>query len=145
VAAYLFVDAGLPKDGLTRLQLMEEESPAWAAEFRLFLESGGQFPLWSDEDLKELVPSPDLRAALLAQLRPRGLDFFTEPIPVFPGWPDAPCAYLHFSPPYDQPASHARQLGWPVLQVEAGHFHMLADPPPVAGWLQKLVEDLRVD
>jgi hypothetical protein len=64
---------------------------------------------------------------MVAELRPRGLDFFTEPIPVFDGWPDAPCVYIKFSPPYQYSASQARQAGWPVYELEAGHFHMLVD------------------
>lgn len=28
--------------------------------------------------------------------------------PVQPDWPDAPCAYLQFSPFYDRPATQAR-------------------------------------
>ncbi len=142
VAAYLFVDAGLPKAGATRLQLMEMESPEWAAEFRQFIEAGGRFPSWSEKDLAEIVPDSRLRVALLAQLRPRGMDFFTEPIPVFSQWPDAACAYLHFSPPYDQAAAQAQQLGWSVQKLEAGHFHMLVDPSAVVDELLKLIEEI---
>jgi hypothetical protein len=144
VAAYLFVDAGLPQVGATRLQMMEAESAEWAAGFRTFLEAGGQFPAWSNEDLQEIIPDPSLRAGLVAQLRPRGLDFFTEPLPVFQGWPDAPCAYLHFSPVYDVHASTARALGWPVFHHPAGHFHMLVDPLAVADMLVKLIENLGI-
>src|SRR5688572_23260877 len=132
VVAYLFVDAGIPVDGYSRLELMELESPEWAGEFRQFLKAGGQFPRWSDDQLREIVPDPTLRQQLLAEVRPRSLEFFTEPIPVFQGWPDAPCGYIRLSPAYDYPYSEARRRGWVTAEMEAGHFQMLVEPEKVA-------------
>jgi alpha/beta hydrolase family protein len=132
VHAYVFADAGIPQNGATRLDLMKSEDPEWAAQFQKFLERGGHFPDWSFEDLQEVIPDKSVRRQLVAELRPRGLDFFTEPIPVFEGWPDAPCIYVQFSAPYEQPAAQARQAGWPVYELEAGHFHMLVDAETVA-------------
>jgi hypothetical protein len=74
---------------------------------------------------------------MVADLQPRELDFFTEPIPVFDGWPDARCIYIQFSDAYRQPAAQSRQAGWPIYELNAGHFHMLVDP--------KIVTDLIVD
>ncbi|MGH2560695.1 MAG: alpha/beta hydrolase [Thermomicrobiales bacterium] len=132
VAAYLFVDAGIPAGGASRLDLMADEDPAFALRFRERLVAGGRFPAWTDDDLAAILPDPRLRQLLIADLRPRALAFFTEPIPVFAGWPDAPCGYLKFSAPYDVPARHAREAGWPSREIAAGHFHMLVDPPVVA-------------
>ena len=73
-------------------------------------------------------------------MRPRPLAFFTEPIPVFAGWPDAPCAFLQFSPAYDVPARRAREAGWRYREIAAGHFHMLVDPAAVADALLDLIE-----
>jgi pimeloyl-ACP methyl ester carboxylesterase len=140
VAAYIFVDAGIPTDGASRLDLMAQEAPAWAAEFRAELAAGGVFPTWTDDDLRALVPDADWRRALLAELRPRSLAFFWEPIRVFAGWPDAPCAYLQFSAAYDAPAAQARRRGWAYRQIDAGHFHMLVDPAGVADALLALAE-----
>ena len=139
VVAYLFVDAGIPRDGASRLDLMAAEAPEWAAAFRQELAAGGRFPAWTDEDLREVVPDAQQRAALLAELRPRPLAFFTEPIPVFPGWPDAPCAYLQFSAAYDVPAAQAQQRGWAYRRLDAGHFHLLVDPAGVAQVMMDLV------
>src|SRR5215217_1545201 len=47
---YLFCDAGLPRDGATRLVLLAVEDPEMAAAFRAELEQGGRFPPWSDAD-----------------------------------------------------------------------------------------------
>lgn len=137
VHAYVFVDAGIPRDGATRLDLMRSEDPDWAFQFQQKLEQGGQFPDWSFDDLQEAIPEAELRRQMIAEIRPRGLSFFTEPIPVFAGWPDAPCVYIRLSAPYDRPALQARRSGWVTHTLQAGHFHMLVDA--------KAITDLIVD
>ena len=137
VCAYVFVDAGLPQDGATRLDLMKSEDPPWAAQFQQELERGERFPNWSFPDLQEIIPDEMLRRQMVAELHPRGLDFFNEPIPVFEGWPDVPCVYIQFSPTYQKPATQARQNGWLTEEITAGHFHMLVDP---AGVTDKITE-----
>jgi pimeloyl-ACP methyl ester carboxylesterase len=132
VHAYVFVDAGIPRDGASRLDLMKSEDPEWAAQFREGLEDGELFPTWSMNDLQEVILDESLRRQMVAELRPRGLEFFTEPLPVFDGWPDAPCVYVHFSAPYNRPAAQAREAGWPTYEMEAGHFHMLVDAKAVS-------------
>jgi hypothetical protein len=140
---YLFCDAGLPVEQgppVTRLDLLAREDPAMAAGFRAELEAGGRFPGWSDRDLAPLVPDAAARAALLGCLRPRGLDFFTEPLPGQPpGWPDAPCGYLHLSAAYDHWLERAEALGWPVARLRAGHFHALVDPDGLAAAMLALL------
>ncbi|MGZ9235477.1 MAG: hypothetical protein ACXW4E_08130, partial [Anaerolineales bacterium] len=96
VNAYVFVDAGIPRDGATRLDMMKSEDPEWAAQFQKELEQGDRFPTWGFDDLQEVIPDETLRRQMIFELRPRGLDFFAEPIPVFNGWPDAPCIYIQF-------------------------------------------------
>jgi hypothetical protein len=131
VSAYVFVDAGIPRDGASRLELMKSEDPEWAAQFEAELERGERFPDWSVDDLREVIPDESLRRQLVAEIRPRELSFFTEPIPVFEGWPDAPCIYIQFSAAYDRPAAQAEQADWQVHKLEVGHFHMLVDPKTV--------------
>jgi hypothetical protein len=143
VGGYLFCDAGLPRAGATRLELLAEEDPEMAAAFRAELERGGQFPTWSDADLAPLVPDPEARAALVGSLRPRGLEFFTEPLPAAPGWPDASCGYLRLSAAYDHWAAEAAAAGWPVAALDGGHFHPLADPGAVAAALLGLLAERR--
>ncbi len=127
VRAYVFVDAGIPQANATRLDMMKSEESNWAQEFQAYLESGGSFPNWTSDDLREILPNDKIRQQLVSELRPRALDFFTEPIPVFDGWPDAPCVYILFSPPYKRAEVQARQMGWLTYELEAGHFHMLVD------------------
>jgi hypothetical protein len=137
VQAYVFVDAGIPQDGASRLDLMKSEDSDWAREFQEYLESGGSFPNWSSDDLREILPSDELREGLVAEIRPRALDFFTEPISVFESWPDARCVYILFSEPYQRAAIQARESGWHTHELKAGHFHMLVDA--------RAVTDLIVD
>jgi hypothetical protein len=134
-AGYLFCDAGLPQDGASRLELLAVEDEAMAEAFRAELERGGRFPEWGDAELAPVVPDPGARAALIGSLRPRGLAFFTEPLPPAPGWPDAPCGFLRLSAAYDGWAEAATARGWPTAGLDAGHFHPLVDPDGVAAAL----------
>jgi hypothetical protein len=127
ISAYVFVDASIPQDGASRLDLMKAEDPDWAKEFQKKLEIGSRYPTWDFDDLSEIIPDEGLCRQMIAEIRPRGLSFFTESIPVFSGWPDAPCVYIRFSKPYQKPATKAQEDGWPTYELEAGHFHMLVD------------------
>ena len=139
---YLFCDAGLPEAGATRLELLAAEDAEMAAAFRAELERGGRFPTWSGADLEPVVPDPVARAVLVGSLRPRGLEFFTEPLPAAAGWPDAPCGYLRLSVVYDRWAEEAAARGWPAAGLDAGHFHPLVDPDGVAAALVSLLKRL---
>ena len=138
--AYVFVDAGIPLHDATRLDLMKSEESEWAKQFQEYLEGGRQFPNWSAEDLQEIIPDRSLRTRMVAEIHPRALDFFTEPIPVFEGWPDAPCVYILFSEPYKRAEVQARQAGWQTYALEAGHFHMLVNPKAVTDLILKAVD-----
>ena len=127
VSGYVFVDAGLPAGGQSRLESFGEG----AEEFHAHLAAGGRFPDWTDEQLKPIVPDDAARARLVAGLRPQPLAFWEERLPVVAGWPEAACSYLLFSAVYEAAASQARALGWPVLEMPGGHFHMLVAPEAV--------------
>jgi hypothetical protein len=144
VAAYLFVDAGIPHNGASRLDLLRHELPEAAAQLEALLAAGGRFPAWRDEDLQPVIPDDGLRRAVLASLRPQPLAFIDEPIPVFPGWPDAPCGYLRFRPGYAVPAAESAARGWPCQEMDGGHFHMLVDPAAGADALLALLGAMRI-
>jgi pimeloyl-ACP methyl ester carboxylesterase len=138
VLGYLFVDAGLPHPGKSRLDEIKMSGPEFAEKFERDLLAGGRFPNWTDDDLREIIPDDQARAELLAELRPRLLAFFTETLPDVPGWPDAPCGYVLFSEAYTATAEQARSAGWPVRAFDAGHFHMLVNPGAVAAALAEM-------
>jgi hypothetical protein len=127
--AYVFADAGLPPDSpATRLDLIRAEGGEWVTEFERFLRDGGRFPNWTDDDLREELPDPPAREGVLADLRPRGLDYFNEPLPRTPDVATLPGAYLHFTAAYDIHAAQATRWGWPVARQRGGHFAPVADP-----------------
>lgn len=132
VALYVFVDAGIPVDGVSRLDLLRDELPEAAMALDRMLEAGGRYPSWRDEDLAEILFDSGARQRVLAEMQPRGRTFWTEPLPVFSGWPDAPCAYVQFSDGYAVPSNRARREGWLHRRVNGGHFHMMVDPESVA-------------
>ncbi len=129
VKGYIFADAVIPRDHASRLDLFA--SSEGADEFRQTARDG-LLPTWTDEDLREHIIDDDLRRRFVAELSPLPLAVYEERIPVFDGWPDAPCAYLLFSPIYQQMAAQAQQRGWSYAEVSALHFHMLVDPEGVA-------------
>jgi hypothetical protein len=99
--------------------------------------------------LRDDVPEDAQRHQLVNALRPRGLPFFTEPLPA-PGdgepggWPDAPCGYLRLTDPYTGPARTAKARAWTVTEhLGHGHFAALTDPAGTAAALINLLAALR--
>lgn len=137
VIGYIFVDAGIPKDGWSRLDFFE---PTQADEFRKAA-ADGFIPVWTGDDLREVIPDDTIREAFAAELRPLPLAAYEEPIPVFDKWPDAPCSFLLFTPThaYAESAEHARSAGWAYAELTGNHFHMLLEPVAVTDTLIDLV------
>lgn len=130
VGAYVFLDASLPRAGsVTRLELLHTEDHPFAHELTELLDRGGRFPDWDDE-------------ALLALARPRGRDFFTEPLPHPDEWPDAPVAYVRTSDPYLWHAKVARGRSWPVVERALGHFPGITHPAAAADALEAALDAL---
>ena len=143
VEAYLLADAGLPTRGTSRVQQLRAESPAFADELEAVFAAGGRFPDWPDELLAALVPDEARRRRLRAGVRQLPQEYWTEPIPDNPAWPDAPLGVLQFSPGYAPTAAAARRAGWPLRDLDAGnHFLGLKDPVVVARGLVDLRAEL---
>ena len=138
---YVFVDSDLPVAGRSRLDLFAMAYPDAAVEFRAAADAAGLLPPWTEADLAEAIPDPDLRRRFVAELQPLPLAVYEEPIPVPPAWPDAPCSYIHFSPSYDAAVDQARARGWPVVELPGSHFRLLTDPVVVAETLLSLRAD----
>lgn len=124
VDGYVFVDAQLPRTlkSATRLDLLEADDPVSCATLSQQLADGARVPDWTDADLQDVLPDGIDRALLLAGLRPRSMDFFTEPLPVPEDWPDAPCAYIQLSDTYAGAARTAELRGWNVHRQDAHHL-----------------------
>jgi hypothetical protein len=141
-AAYVFVDAGLPHPGRSRLASIHPSFRGRLAE----LASDGALPPWpawfDDGAVEALVPEPELRNRVLAELQPIPVALLEEPMPNAPGWPDAPCGYLRFSAVYAGEEADAAGRGWPVAVLEGGHLLTVVAPQSVADALDGLVARL---
>jgi Alpha/beta hydrolase family len=131
----VFVDAGLPAPGRSRLDAFGDQAAAEA--FRTNAREGLVMP-WPDAVLRTVILDDEVRASFAADVPRMPLAVYEEPLPAIPGWPDAPCGYLRFSDSYLAPFAEAMRLGWPTRQFAAGHFHMLEDPKGVARALVEL-------
>lgn len=131
VSGYIFVDAGLPDNGKSRLDLFYDLEAA--GQFRQAAKNG-LLSVWTEDDLRQVIPDDDVRRRFAKELSPLPLEVYEEPLPVFEGWPDAPCAYLRFgsNPSYDQSFAQAQQAVFETVQIDGQHFHMLVNPPEVA-------------
>jgi len=143
VTAYILVDADIPKNGASRLDLFE--SPEAADQFRQAA-SNGLLPTWSEDALRQVIEDVGLRQRFVAELRPLLLAVYEEPIPVFKGWPDAPCGYLRFmsTSSYEESGRQAQHKSWAYVEIEGRHFHMLVDPQTVIHALVSLVERMGI-
>lgn len=139
VAGYIFYDAGLPKDGASRLDQFDTADER--KEFRDAAKDG-LLPKWTADDLRGAITDDDLRQAFAADLPSLPLAVYEEPLPVFKGWPDAPCGYVRTSATYDPFLKAAREKGWPVKILDAGHFEMLNDSKGAAAILREMAATL---
>ncbi len=139
IVGYIFVDAGIPQDGKSRLDLFDKEG---AAQFRLSA-IDCLLPTWTNSDLAEVIPDDQIRTLFVAELKPLPLAVYDEPIPVFDGWPDAPCAFIAFvhaeTYVYEDALRYAEQQNWPCVKIRGMHFHMLVDPLAVADALLSVI------
>ncbi len=144
IAAYIFVDAGLPDAG----SWLSNAPPELAEQLRT-LARDGWLPKWSDwwekADLAIELPDEPQRMDLAANLRPTPVAMFEEDRPAVAGWPDAPCGYLRLSSGYDLEAGRAAAAGWPVETMDAGHLAILASPTAVADRIRALLSKLELD
>lgn len=142
IGALLFIDAGPPADGASRLDQLRTEAPALADDLERRFTGGPDFPDWTDEQLAPLVPDGDRRAALLAGLRPRPEPFWTEAIPPAAPRPDVARGVLTFGSGYERTVTVARRDGWAISGLpDTAHFHPLVDPAEVADAIVALASD----
>jgi hypothetical protein len=67
IGAYVFVDAGFPRNDLSRIDLMRLQDQQWAEQFHQALLQGERFPMWNEQDLREEIPDDNLRRKMAAQ------------------------------------------------------------------------------
>jgi hypothetical protein len=143
VAGTILVDAILPHPGLSWL----DTAPPALREDLTLGSQGGELPSWDawwpPGALERLVPEPDLRAALLAELGPLPLAYFEERAP--PGDLTGSGGYLQLSGAYEDQAEAARRMGWRARRLQLNHLSPLTAPLEVAGMLQALGREIAQD
>ena len=144
VRGYIFFDAMLPRDmrASTRLQLITMEDAETGKALQRHLAAGHRFPNWGESELRDDLTDPEDRAMLLAGLRPRGLDFFIEQLPLPEDWPEARCAFVRLSSSYDNNADTAERRGWEVYRLDLHHFAALTNAQEVGATLHAAIVDL---
>lgn len=135
VAAYVFVDAVVPSDG------MDPNADGYFDSIAV----DGLIPPFTDQVLRAIgIEDDDLRARFVDELRPLPLAVYRERVRVPTGWPDAPCAFLRFTKTIGsayEPSAHRAKLDrWPYRELDGGHFHMLVDPDAVAAAIVALTQ-----
>lgn len=140
VAAAVFVDAILPHPGLAWL---DTAPPALRADLHAGAEAGlspSWDQWWPPGALERLVPDPQLRSALLAELDPLPLAYFEAIAPEADL--AAPGGYLQLSGAYEDDAQRARARGWPVRRLQLNHLSPLTAPDEVAVMVESLARDV---
>jgi hypothetical protein len=141
VEGVVFVDAGLPAEGMDRVDLAPA---AFLTQLDEIADDDGMLPPWSEwwgtDVMAELVPDGGLRGEIAAELRPVPMGYLRGSVPVPKSWPDAPGAYLAFGgEAYAEDIERARTFGWPASVIaDAQHLHMAVDPRAVADQLVAL-------
>ncbi len=140
--ATVFVDAALPLGGSTFTPMAPE---GLLDRLRSLADRDGLLPPWTEwwDDLEGVFPDLATHAAVQAAQPRLHLDYFTDRLPVPPGWTQWPTAYLAFGTTYSVELAFAGVCGWPTATLEGGHLHQLHDPEAVAASLLDLVERLR--
>lgn len=139
VAGYLFVDCDLPRDGCCRFDLFDDPAAADALRARCH---SGWLPRWRDDELRTMLPDPDLRRAFLADLPRTPEALYEELISVPDGWPEAPCGYLALTDGYRGAMTRASAGGWPMQRLHSHHFSPLTHPRRIARALCALLDAL---
>ena len=94
---------------------------------------------WGEDAMRNLVPDPDQRTELAAEMPSLPLAYFFDRVPSPPGWDRVPGGYLQLSDAYSDAAAEARCREWPVEVITgAQHLHIVVAPGVVADALLRL-------
>lgn len=140
VSCHVFVDAGLPIPGRSRLADIHPSMRSRLADLR---RPDGTLPPWDEwwgsGVMEGLVPDPDQLAPIVAQLRPIPFSLFEEVLPVVAGWAETSSAYLRTSEAYLSEEAAAAGMSWPVSSVGSSHLALVTHAREVAAAMSQLV------
>lgn len=132
ISAVVFVDAVIPvKWGTQRLVPV-----ALVAALESLTNDVGMLPPWTkwfdEADVGPLFPDPATRSHVEAKQPTLPIGFLLGRLQVEAGWDRTPSAYLAFGNTYAEEQERAKVQGWPVVNLNGRHLHMLIDPERVA-------------
>ncbi len=138
VAAYVFVDALTPENGKSVLDFRQPEERTHLQQL-----PDNMIAPFSDSVLRVVgIQDATIRSHVMSEMRPLPLAVYEEAVPVYPGWPDAPCGYIRFGrtipTAYERSAEQAQLEGWTYEEMDGNHFHMLVDPKAVTDTILKV-------
>lgn len=134
-----FVDAIVPSDGsattpseslvaFVRSLPSDDHLPPWTT-------------WWSEDDVAEILPDPELRAQIAAEEPRLPADFYDHAVPVPPHWTARrSITYVRFSVAYEDAAAEAFRRNWSVRHVPGSHVHLLDQPAALADILLTAAE-----
>jgi hypothetical protein len=127
--------------------IAEIASPEFLAVLAEKADEDGVLPPWSawwpDEEVAELFPDAESRAAVMAEEQRLPLTYFSATFEVPSGWDvGLPSAYLAFGDTYADYLADARNRDWPVRVMDGQHLHPLVDATAVADALETLVAEI---
>lgn len=137
-AGQVLVDAIVPP-----LQGTFTPSADFRSELDRLVEADQRLPpwpqRWGEEAMAELVPDPDLRAAISDECPRLPISFYDSVIEVPPSWAQSWAGYLRLSQVYEREATVAAERGWPVRRRAGGHLDTATKPDEVAADLIELL------
>jgi hypothetical protein len=141
----VFVDAMLPQPGRS---WFDTAPSVMEAQLR-GLADHGLLPPWHEwfpeGALEELVPGPDRRQRLVAEIPRLPLAYFEEPAPPTRFSESISCAFLRLGSPFDRAADKADRLGWWVARRDWDHLRMVSDPDAVADLIAQAISATQPD
>lgn len=138
VAGLVFLDSDLPTPGKAWRETVD---PALVRQIKASVRDGRlpRWDRWFDSDPLKLVPA-ELREEMRDEAPEVPWEFLKEQRPVVE-W-SGPCGYVLLSSFYEDAASRAVELGWPVERVESHHLAAATSPSTVATALKAVVSRL---
>lgn len=137
-AGQVLVDAVVPP-----LQGTFTPSADFRSELDRLVESDQRLPPWPQwwgvDAMAQLVPDPDLRAAISDECPRLPISFYDSMIDVPPNWAQPWAGYLRLSEVYEREATVAAERGWPLRRRTGGHLDTATKPDEVAADLVDLV------
>ncbi len=127
----VFVDATVPSLSGDVPLVPEEFLPSLKA-----LARRGTLPKWSEwfgpGTMEALVPDPDRRATVVADLPELPLSYFDGRVPMPSEWARIDAAYVLLSDPYRSDAAEAAARGWSVKEIPGAHLDIVTRPSDLA-------------